>query len=77
MDDNFDDIQQLSSRCRFTNCGHTNEPGCAVLAAIEDGRLQSEHYQNYTKLKAESALNEMSYADKRKKANKAHLPHHG
>ncbi len=67
MDDNFDDIQKLSSGCRFTNCGHTNEPGCVVLQAMESGTLQQEHYQNYLKLKKESALNEMSYSDRRKK----------
>jgi ribosome biogenesis GTPase / thiamine phosphate phosphatase len=67
MDDNFDDIQQLAPGCRFTNCDHTNEPGCAILEAIEDGKLQKEHYQNYIKLKTESALNAMSFADKRRK----------
>ena len=77
VDDNFNDIQQLSSGCRFANCGHTNEPGCAVVGAIEDGQLQSEHYQNYVKLKAESALHEMPYACKRKKAKKSLLPHQG
>ena len=67
MDDNFDDIHELSLSCRFTNCGHTNEPGCAILKAIEGGKLQQEHYQNYLKLKTDSEFNEMSYTDKRKK----------
>ncbi len=68
MDDNFDDIQELSKSCRFTNCSHRTEPGCAVLKALKDGTLRQEHYQNHVKLKAESALNEMSYTtDKRKK----------
>ena len=67
MDDNFDDILELSLSCRFTNCSHTNEPGCAILRAIEGGKLQQEHYQNYLKLKTESEFNEMSYTDKRKK----------
>ncbi|MBA3037705.1 MAG: ribosome small subunit-dependent GTPase A, partial [Desulfobacterium sp.] len=67
VDDNFDDFNELSESCRFTNCGHTNEPGCAVLKAIEDGKLQQEYYQNYLKLKTESVFNEMLYTDKRKK----------
>jgi ribosome biogenesis GTPase len=65
MDDNFDDIQILSPNCRFTNCSHTNEPGCAVMKAIQSGVLQQKHYQNYLKLKTESAYN-----DKRKKGKK-------
>ena len=63
----FDDIQELSLSCRFTNCSHTKEPGCAVLQAIKDGKLQPEHYGNYVKLKQESELNETAYSDKRKK----------
>lgn len=63
----FDDIQELSLSCRFTNCSHTKEPGCAVLQAIEEGRLQPEHYGNYVKLRQESELNETAYSEKRKK----------
>ncbi|MBV5319176.1 MAG: ribosome small subunit-dependent GTPase A [Desulfobulbaceae bacterium] len=71
MEDNFDDIQQLSPGCRFTNCGHTNEPGCAVLEAIAKGTLQQQHYQNYIKLKTESALNETLNTDQRKTGKRA------
>jgi ribosome biogenesis GTPase len=67
LDEYFDDIQELSLSCRFTNCSHTNEPGCAVLQAMEDGKLQPEHYGNYVKLKQESALNEAFHAERRKK----------
>lgn len=67
IDDNFDDIQELSLSCRFTNCSHTNESGCVVLKAIEGGELQQAHYLNYLKLKTESEFNEMSYTDKRKR----------
>jgi ribosome biogenesis GTPase len=67
MDNNFDEIQKISPDCRFTNCSHTNEPGCAVLKAIQSGTLQQKHYQNYLKLKTEAAFHKMSYTDKRKK----------
>lgn len=63
----FADISELALRCRFGNCSHTNEPGCAVLAAIEDGTLNEDHYRNYVKLNKESEFHEMSYLDKRKK----------
>ncbi len=69
--DNFDDIHTFSTNCRFTNCSHTNEPGCAVLKAIQNGTLHRKHYQNYLKLKAESAFNNMSCNDNRKKGKKS------
>ena len=67
IDDSFADIKVLASACRFADCSHTNEPGCAIRMAIESGELNPEHYQSYLKLKAESEFNEMSYVDKRKK----------
>ncbi|MDD2466376.1 MAG: ribosome small subunit-dependent GTPase A [Desulfobulbus sp.] len=70
MEENFDDIQQLSADCRFSDCGHSNEPGCAVLQAVKDGALQQEHYQNYLKLKTESAAHEMASLEKRRKSKK-------
>lgn len=67
LDDSFADIAALATQCRFADCRHTNEPGCAIRKAIEDGALDVGHYQSYLKLKAESEFNEMSYLDKRKK----------
>ncbi len=67
LDDSFADIKALAGRCRFADCSHSNEPGCAIRKAIESGELNPEHYQSYLKLKAESDFNEMSYVDKRKK----------
>ena len=63
----FADIQAIESDCRFRDCTHTREPGCAVLAALEDGEISREHYENFIKLKKESEFNQMSRADKRKK----------
>lgn len=65
--DRFDDIHELSLRCRFSNCSHTSEPGCAVLAALEDGTLQQEYYGNYVKLKKESAGTAVLHTNRRKK----------
>ena len=67
IDNSFADIKVLASACRFADCSHNNEPGCAIRMAIENGELNPEHYQSYLKLKAESEFNEMSYVDKRKK----------
>jgi ribosome biogenesis GTPase / thiamine phosphate phosphatase len=67
VDDSFADIKALAGRCRFADCSHANEPGCAIRMAIDNGELNPEHYRSYLKLKAESEFNEMSYVDKRKK----------
>ncbi len=50
----FDDIEELVSKCKFHDCTHTNEPGCAVLKALESGLLDGRRYQNYCKLKTEA-----------------------
>ena len=43
----FRDIFALGHDCRFSNCTHTHEPGCAVLAALEDHRLAPSRYTSY------------------------------
>ena len=53
----FGDIEELAARCRFRNCSHTSEPGCAVRAAIRSGDLDGGRWLSYQKLK-----NENSYA---------------
>jgi len=51
----FADIEALAQQCRFGDCSHQSEPGCAVRAALEDGRLDPERWQNYLKLRGELA----------------------
>jgi len=67
IDASFADIEQHSGNCRFANCTHTNEPGCAVQRAIAQDELDAAHFQNYLKLKKESEFHEMSCLEKRKK----------
>ena len=67
IDETFSDIIELSMICKFSNCKHINEKGCAILSAINDGTLSEKRYQNYIKVKNESAFNEMSYFEKRQK----------
>ena len=67
VDQSFEDILLLSANCRYADCRHTQEPGCAVLAAVASGVLDEERYQSYLKLKKESDYYAMSYVDKTKK----------
>ena len=53
--ENFSDIEALAEQCRFRDCGHDREPGCAVRAAIEAGTLDADRYANYLKLRDEVA----------------------
>jgi len=54
LEKTFDDIEELAFRCKFRDCTHTSEPGCAVLAALKEGTLDLRRYQNYCKLKTET-----------------------
>ncbi len=63
----YSDITALASRCRYLDCSHTGEPGCAVLAAVDAGKITQDSLDSFLKLKEESAFNDMSYAEKRRK----------
>ena len=67
LDENFDDIRELALGCHFSDCGHTNEPRCAIIKALEGGTLLKHHYEDYLKLKKESELNEKAYTRMRQK----------
>ncbi|WP_411833268.1 ribosome small subunit-dependent GTPase A [Pseudoxanthomonas mexicana] len=49
----FDDVEALAAQCRFRDCAHQREPGCAVRAAIERGELDEDRFANYLKLRDE------------------------
>ena len=56
--------------CKFTNCTHTNEPGCKIIEAIENGDLDKERFEEYLKLQKESMYNsnqEQYLRDKKEK----------
>jgi len=63
----YPDIEALSAGCRFSDCSHTGEPGCAVREAAQSGEISQAHFENYLKLKEESAFNQLSYVEKRRK----------
>jgi ribosome biogenesis GTPase len=49
----FEDIEELALTCRFTDCAHATEPGCAIKAALEAGTLDAERFRSYRKLQRE------------------------
>jgi ribosome biogenesis GTPase len=51
----FPDVEEVGGHCRFRDCRHAGEPGCAVAAAVADGRLDPDRVASYTKLQAELA----------------------
>lgn len=67
LNETFSEISELAQHCKFGNCSHTTEKGCAILAAIEDGELSEQRLKNFLKMQSESAFYEMSYSEKRKK----------
>ncbi|HXV56424.1 MAG TPA: ribosome small subunit-dependent GTPase A [Gaiellaceae bacterium] len=63
----FDDVASLAERCRFSDCAHEAEPGCAVLAAVADGTLEPERLESWRKLSRELGHLELK-ADPRARA---------
>jgi ribosome biogenesis GTPase / thiamine phosphate phosphatase len=53
LDGAFEDVADLVADCRFADCAHDTEPGCAVKAALADGSLPAERWQSYVKLQRE------------------------
>jgi ribosome biogenesis GTPase len=51
----FDDVADIAAACRFSNCGHDGEPGCAIRSALADGRLSEERLASHRKLERELA----------------------
>jgi len=54
LGDAFADVEQFIGRCRFSDCRHESEPGCAVKAAIAAGELDESRWESYKKLKEEA-----------------------
>ncbi|QQA42500.1 ribosome small subunit-dependent GTPase A [Pelagovum pacificum] len=64
----FGDIEDLAAACRFNDCSHESEPGCAVKAAIDSGELDPERLKRWDKLKREDRYNSESIAETRARA---------
>ena len=65
LDDVFSEIADLAENCRFSDCTHASEPGCAVQAAIDEGVLDAERLRRYRKLLSEDRRNSESIAERR------------
>jgi ribosome biogenesis GTPase len=63
----FEDIYEIASRCKFPDCKHINETGCAVLEALNDGSIDKDSYDNYQKIIREQERFHTTVAEKRKK----------
>ncbi len=66
----FDDISTLAGQCKYSDCTHTHEPGCAVLEAVKSGIIDEEKYSNYTNLKKETRFYELDDVGKRERDRK-------
>ena len=63
--DLFDDLTELASQCKFNDCSHEVEPGCAVRNAVDDGIVDAARYARWQKLAAEDKFNSASLAERR------------
>ena len=61
----FDDIEERALRCKFADCEHDSEPGCAVKAALADGSLDARRLASYRKLRRENARASATIAERR------------
>ncbi|MBR4110407.1 MAG: ribosome small subunit-dependent GTPase A, partial [Clostridia bacterium] len=66
----FQDIEQYMGMCKFSDCTHTNEPGCKILEAIVNGEIDQERFEQYLKLQKESRYNTDSNQYLQEKKNK-------
>ena len=67
IDSTFQVISDLASQCKFRDCTHTNEKGCAILNALDAGEIDAAAYENYSKMKREQQRFELSIKEKRDK----------
>lgn len=65
LDDVFAEISGLATDCRFADCEHDGEPGCAIQQAIDDGQIERERFDRWRKLAREEAFNALSLAERR------------
>jgi len=66
----FQDVIQITQSCRFSDCSHAGEPGCAVESAMESGELDGRRFASYQKLLAEQARHSRSLAERRQRDRK-------
>lgn len=70
LEETFNKVKELGENCKFRNCSHENEPGCAIQNAINEGILEKGDFDNYLKIKNEDKYYQSSYIEKKKKDKK-------
>ncbi|NDV24131.1 ribosome small subunit-dependent GTPase A [Desulfovibrio sp. JC022] len=71
LDQTYGEIHEAAKNCRFRDCTHQNEPGCAVRELLIDGSLETERYENYSDMRAELAFIESKVDETKRHARKA------
>lgn len=68
IDEVFADVEELAAQCHFSDCSHSGEPGCAILAALDSGKLSYDRWGSYQKLKTENEYisNQSAYLQTKK-----------
>lgn len=67
INNTFSDISDFAGKCRFPDCSHVNEPGCAVVEALKKGLIDGASYENYLKMNREQERFQTTVAEKHKK----------
>lgn len=67
VNDFFEEVSTLGGKCKYSDCSHTNEPGCVILDAIKSGIIEEDKYNNYINLKKEAEYYSMNDTEKRNK----------
>ncbi|MBN2601342.1 MAG: ribosome small subunit-dependent GTPase A, partial [Candidatus Marinimicrobia bacterium] len=67
LSETFSEIEEVARQCKFSDCTHEHEKGCAVLKALKEELISLDRYRNYIKMKKEAAYYEMSYLEKRQR----------
>lgn len=72
--ENFDDIIRITAQCKYTNCQHNGEEGCAIQAALQAGKLEASHYASYIKMRTElENLHQKNTARQRQSSRKSRM----
>lgn len=67
LQETFDDIYNMAPNCRYSDCSHIHESGCAVIQAVEDGEISKDSYNNYLKLAKEMSHYESDQLERKRK----------
>lgn len=81
LGETFSDIQELFLHCKFSNCSHKSEPGCAIIKAMNEGVLEPSRWEDYNQLKREAKFTEdkAGYLKEKKEFSKKinkYMKHH-